>query len=250
MAEFPIVGIDVSSYQGLMDWGLAKKQGITFAFIRAEYNLAKDKQFDRNWFEAKRNGIYRGAYGWVMGNPISNVNQLNHASFLWNIIKDDPGELPPVCDFEKALYGGGPSTPAFGALQAYVLALEKLSGKKPMIYTSYGYWRQWSPFATQYWALSYPLWIANYTTRPDPLVPAPFPTWNFWQWSAGGNGLGESYGAQSGDIDLDRYNGDMESFKKFAGIETTPQPPSITLESRVSKLEKWAETKGYSYENY
>jgi len=243
MAEFSVLGIDVSQHQGLMDWDLAKKMGITFAFIRAEFNLAKDKQFDHNWAEAKRVGIYRGAYGWVMGNPISNVNQYNHASYFWNIIKNDQGELPPVCDFEASK--GGLSTPAFGALQAFVESLEKLCKRKPMIYTSWGYWRRWNPFATQYWALNYPLWIANYTNKPDPLMPAPFTHWDFWQWSADGNGLGEQYGAQSGSIDLNRYNGDIESFKKFVGGEVVTPPPTTTIDARLTKLETWAKTQGY-----
>ena len=245
MAEFPVVGIDVSHHQGLMDWDLAKQMGITFAFIRAEYNLAKDKQFDRNWSEAKRCGIYRGAYGWVMGNPISNVNQYNHASFFWNIIKNEPGELPPVCDFEQGTYGSGISTPAFGALQAYMLALEGLCGKKPLLYTSRGYWTRWAPYASQYWALNYPLWIAHYTGLPQPTLPKPFTEWRFWQWSADLNKLGEEYGAQSVSIDLNRYNGNMESFLQFVGNETPTPPPSPDLETRVTKLEAWAKLQGY-----
>ena len=242
-----INGIDVSHHQGEVNWDKAKSAGVVFAFIRAEFNLAKDNQFDRNWSEAKRVGIYRGAYGWVMGSPISNVNQYNHASFLWNIIGQDPGELPPVCDFESSK--GGLSTPAFGALQAYVIALEKLAGRKPMIYTSWGYWRRWAPFATQYWALNYPLWIANYTSKPQPLLPLPFTTYNFWQWSADGNGKGYEYGVpkQGTSIDLNRYNGDMDSFLKFVGSGATiPIPPTqSTIETRVTKLEEWAKTMGY-----
>jgi lysozyme len=56
-----MIGIDVSTYQSVIDWDKAKAAGAQWAFIRACFGKSKDAQFDRNWSESKRVGIPRGA---------------------------------------------------------------------------------------------------------------------------------------------------------------------------------------------
>lgn len=73
----------------------------------------------------------------------------------------------------------------------------------PLIYTNKYWWQSnITPNAT--WS-RYPLWIAQYTTRPAPTLMYPWTCWAVWQYSADGNNLGATYGASSDDIDLDRW---------------------------------------------
>ncbi len=236
-----INGIDVSVYQEVMDWQKAKDHGVVFAFIRACYGLAKDKQFDRNWAEAKRVGIYRSAYGWVL-DP---VNQINNAAFFWRLIKNDPGELPPTCDFELATLNGKVSEPGFSALQLFMRTMEGYCKRKPILYTGTGYWNRFAEHATQYWVLDYPLWIAQYNNAAQPTLTKPFTTYKFWQWS-GVNNFGNDYGVPKAGapIDMDRFNGSDDDLKALMATGNIPIP--ITpLEQRVSNLEVWARTQGY-----
>src|SRR5581483_7236413 len=56
-------GIDVSHYQGTINWTSVKNSGVSFAFIKATEGLTiKDQDFDANWAGAKAVGIVRGAY--------------------------------------------------------------------------------------------------------------------------------------------------------------------------------------------
>jgi lysozyme len=235
-----LTGIDVSKFQYEIDWQTAKAQGITFAFIRACYGLTKDPLFERNWTEAKKAGIYRSAYGWCL----LPGNQTNNAAFHWKLIKDDPGELPPTVDFESF----GTSKPGFSALQLYMTSLENLCKRKPIMYTSKGYWMQFKEHKEQYWILEYPFWIAQWNNNPAPSLPQPFETWTFWQWSSDGNGLGQQYGVpkKGTSIDLDRFNGSMDDFTVLInGVGIPSQPPVTPVEERLTKLETWAKTKGY-----
>jgi lysozyme len=238
-----LIGLDVSVYQGNVDWEKAKSAGCQFAFIRCTFGVKVDTQFKRNWAEAKRVGIPRGAYGWC----IDKMNQVSNATLFWEQIKNDPGELPPVVDFEKygATYVG------FSALQLYVETLEKLGKRKPIIYTSKGYWTSLADYKNQYWALSYPFWLAQYTTSMNPVLPLPFTHWDFWQYSADGNNRGYEFGAESASIDINRFNGDIIDLYKLMGADIVdPNDPLPTndlkdLSARVVNMELWARGIGY-----
>ena len=210
MSTIEMIGIDVSQHQGVIDWDKAKAAGVEWAFIRACFGRAKDTRFDYNWAESKRVGIPRGAYGWV----INGANQRDNADLFMSILGDDRGELPPACDFEKYTESGTQLTrwPTFGELRTFIERVESIDKRKPFIYSSGGYWRSLVNSAAQTWAVKYPYWHAQYTTAPVPAIPAPFTNWTFWQYSADGNGRGKEFGAQSGSIDINRFNGDALDF--------------------------------------
>jgi hypothetical protein len=83
-------------------------------------------------------------------------------------------------------------------------------------------------------------------------LPAPYTNWNFWQYSADGNGQGAKYGAQSSAIDLDRFNGDEADLQKFMGVDVVVPPvtpPSSNelgvITKRIDALETWARSIGF-----
>jgi len=181
-----LIGIDVSAYQGYIDWNKAKSAGCEFAFIRAHYQGGKDVHFDRNWAETKRVGIPRGAYGWVMNGK----NQIAEANNFIGYLGNDLGELAPACDFEKYI-----TSPTFGELRTFIERVEVLTKKLPYIYTSYGFWTSGVGYANQTWAAKYPLWHAQYTSATTPTLKPPFTKWVFWQYSSPGNRMASTYGA-------------------------------------------------------
>ncbi|HEU0137554.1 MAG TPA: GH25 family lysozyme, partial [Flavobacterium sp.] len=74
--ELNVIGIDVSEYQGLIDWTkvdtVAPAREIGFVFIRATAGKDKvDSKFDANWQQAKDNNIIRGAYHYYRPNENS-----------------------------------------------------------------------------------------------------------------------------------------------------------------------------------
>jgi lysozyme len=95
-----IPGIDVSSYQGRIDWAQVAKSGVQFAFIKASEGAhLRDMYFKMNWTEARRNGIIVGAYHYL--------STIEPAMYQANVFKsqllnvDTSGSLPNVLDIEQ-----------------------------------------------------------------------------------------------------------------------------------------------------
>jgi len=96
-SDYPIHGIDVSKYQGDIDWNAVKASGVKFVWIKAtEGGDHADEKFTANWAGAKSVGIPHGAYHFVYWcrPPSEEVSW-----FEQNVpIEDD--SLPPVLDVE------------------------------------------------------------------------------------------------------------------------------------------------------
>ena len=95
--SMPVQGIDVSNWQGDIDWDRVRAAGTQFAFIKAtEGGDYLDPKFKQNWLAAKRVGIPRGAYHMVYWCRAA------HEQALWFILNvpNDPDALPPVLDLE------------------------------------------------------------------------------------------------------------------------------------------------------
>ena len=84
--NFDVKGIDVSKYNGTIDWNKIKSSGCTFAFIRAGYGKTTDPKFLENWKNAKGKTT-RIAY-WYM-DYYSGYTGKQQAEYLWNLIKND-----------------------------------------------------------------------------------------------------------------------------------------------------------------
>lgn len=223
---FDVVGVDVSFWQGVMNWAKTFERA-QFVFIRSSQGMSTtDARFISNWSGSKTAGMVRGAYHYFV--PRSNMPaNKTQAEFFWRHLEADPGELPPVVDLETD--GGLNKVDLEGALNKFVTRIQELSGQKPIIYSRKSFMDIELPLTD--WLWKYPLWVANYTSAVEPLMPAEWTNhnqdWQFWQWSADGNGKGFEYGAQSDDIDLDRYNGTVVQFNNEFGTNIgviTPEP--------------------------
>jgi GH25 family lysozyme M1 (1,4-beta-N-acetylmuramidase) len=97
------LGIDVSKWQDnnstaqQMNFTKSVAMGAKFVFIKSSQALWTDEDILYNWKSAKQAGLLRGAYhflDWV-------ANPKAQAQYAWSIIQNDPGELPPVVDFNR-----------------------------------------------------------------------------------------------------------------------------------------------------
>ena len=182
--------LDVSHYQGTMNWATALAGGITHTFIKASQGASyTDPQFATNWAGALAQGIKRGAYHYFE-NGTDPTTQANH---FMAVMGGDYGELGPAVDCEDE------ATLDPANLKTFLDRVETLSGMKCTIYTRASWWN--SKVGSQGWTSSYPLWVAHWNV-PVPTLPTGWTEYSYWQFSS--LGPGAFYGAQSGFIDLNR----------------------------------------------
>ena len=232
-----VLGIDISHWQNnittpaVMDFAKAKQAGANFAFIKASQATWKDRDFTMNWPNAKAANLPRGAYHFMDWT----TSAANQARYFASLLVDDPGELPPVADFEYRT-GAPTRAKATEELYAFVSGVEQAVGKRAMIYTAPYYWREFFSGAHADYFAARPLWIAHYGVS-RPTVPAPWDAWTFWQYSAKGDG--KLFGAESLDLDMDYFNGTPDTFAAAFSLAHTPTVEArlTALEARVTALE-------------
>ena len=192
--QYPIRGVDVSHYQGEIDWERLAKEDIRFAYIKAtEGSKYKDDHFDQNWSEAQKSGLRIGAYHFFSLDS-AGTTQVE-------------GMLPPVVDIEP--YGNYNDTEyldkdkMFTELAAYMKAVESFYGMKPVIYTTEDWWS-----VLQEEFAEYDLWIRNVYGKPDPST-----DWTFWQYS--NRHVLSGYSGAGRYIDMNAFCGDEKEFDAY-----------------------------------
>jgi GH25 family lysozyme M1 (1,4-beta-N-acetylmuramidase) len=199
-------GIDVSHWQGSIDWARVKASGRSFAIAKASEGINfKDDTYDRNKAGAMAQGMLFGAYHFAQpGNdPVQEAD--------WFVAKAAymHGMLVPTLDLERT---GGLSPTALTAwVKAWLTRVDQRLGVKAMIYMSPAFWRtsmadtRW--FADNGYAI---LWVAHWGVS-SPSVPATNwggRSWTFWQYTSDGAVPGIA-----GRVDLNRYR-----FPSFAAV--------------------------------
>lgn len=197
-------GIDVSYYQGTINWPQVAAAGKRFAFVRATAGtLTADTQYGINRPGAKAAGLAVGAYHYA--NPDSATNDAaNEARWFLQNATIASGDLLPVLDLEVT-NGLSPTAMTTWA-QTWLGQVYAATGVRPIIYTNAGFWST-SMANTDWFARNgySVLWIAHWTTASQPNVPAANWSgygWTFWQHSQTGTVPGIA-----GPVDLDRFRG-------------------------------------------
>jgi len=228
-----VQGIDVSHWQDdkstpqKMDFVKAFQKGARFVFIKVSDRGGMDRDFEYNWNAAKDAGLLRGGYHYLRWD----LSGLVQARIFSDLLMDDPGELPPVADFEAPRVGS--QYPSNSALEQFLVEVETKLNRKPMIYTSPGYWSTHgrNKFTKRFdpkWSYYY-LWIAHYfreyvpnVTNPQEIEPwkTDGKKWTFWQYSSNGDGL--AYGAESKSLDMNWFNGTLDELYELAHTSNTP----------------------------
>ena len=199
--DYEVHGIDISHYQGSIDWvqltsNKTTKFPIHFVFMKAtEGGDHADDTFPFNFDQAHRYGFIRGAYHFF--SPKTDPHK--QADFFIRTVQLIPGDMPHVLYVETICK----STPhdLKIAVKTWLDRVESHYGVKPILYTSYKFKSRYlndSVFNT------YPYWIAHYYVDS---VKYEGP-WHFWQHTDVGNvpGIKE-------EVDLNVFNGSLEQLQ-------------------------------------
>lgn len=200
-------GVDVSHYQGDINWMSVRCAGRSFAFIKATQGASYvDAKFARNWAAAKEAGVWRGAYHFF--SPRVSVDA-QIQNFLRTVGKLEVGDLPPVLDVESPEdWAGIPHEEKIQMILNWLRGVWQEVGVQPIIYSGPSFvtdvLRNDSRLA------EFPLWVAHYTRDDHPKVPAPWRVWTFWQFTdrASVSGI-------NGPVDADVFNGPVTQLAKM-----------------------------------
>lgn len=207
------LGVDVSRHQGPMDWKKCAARGVTFAAIRVTVgNYYTDPRFEENWQGAKAAGLLVTAYH-VVTPEYSVRSQMER---FRAVIGGHWPDLPPVLDCE--LTRGQDKDIVTARIEGCAQAVINWGMARPIIYTRQSWWDHYV-LPSYYWDV-FPLWVANYTDAPQPLLPRDWTTWKIWQYSSKGDG--PKYGAESKSIDLNRMAGQLP------GVEPPDPEPELS----------------------
>lgn len=204
------VGVDVSSWQGSINWGAVRSAGIEFAWMKAtEGTSYKDPTFSANYLGAYNAGVIRGAYHFARPDVSGGAEQAAFFASNGGAWSRDNLTLPGVMDIEGSCYG---KTPA--AMQSWILdfynTYKARTGRDIVIYTSASWWNSCTGGWTGMSARS-PLWVAHWTSAGSPSIPQGFPFWTVWQYTSTG-----SVSGISGNVDRDRFSGDRSRLLALA----------------------------------
>lgn len=201
---FEIHGIDISHYQGEIDWdklrtGMIEGCPIRFIVIKAtEGSTQIDERFDDNFYQAREYGFIRGAYHF-WSNKSSARSQ---AYYFLDKVQLEEGDLPPVLDVEHK-----PQDRETEDFQRDILTwlhiVEDKYHVKPIIYTYYKFKERYlnAPVFNDY-----PYWIAHYyVDKVEYKGP-----WKFWQHTD----VGRLPGIK-GYVDFNIYNGSYYDMKQL-----------------------------------
>lgn len=185
-------GMDVSEWQGDIDFEAVKRSGIETVYIRAgEGSDYIDRNFESNYEKASAAGLHIGFYHYVTATNTEEA--VRQAQFFYSLIEGKSFACCPVMDFESF---PGLDTEEINAIAlTYLQTLADLSGGTPALYSdTYNTANTWNAALT-----SYPLWVAEYgASQPQNL--GPWENWAGFQYSDTGRISGIS-----GDVDLDYF---------------------------------------------
>jgi lysozyme len=205
--KLAVHGVDVSRWQGDIDWSKLREQGANFAYIKAtDGGDHIDPMFRRNWKGAGEAGLARGAYHFFYWCRTAG----EQADWFIRNVPRVRGALPPVIDVEWNHQSSCKRRPSRATvlekMQVFMDKLEAHYGQRPVIYTSPDFYADNLRGAFP----NHPFWLRSVARHPSKVYPGR--DWLFWQYS----GSGLSHGV-SGRIDLNVFNGTESQWRAWRG---------------------------------
>ena len=227
VADYRVPGIDISKYQGRIDWRAVGTSNVRFAIMRATLgNDYRDERYARNVALARANGIVVGAYHFAKpGHVYADPRQ--EADHFLRVARIGPGDILPVLDIE---YSGGRSARQLRhwAIR-WLNRVETRTGVRPMIYSGNHFWRGAMNNTRWFARRGYALWVAHWYVG-APSVPAG--DWGgrgytVWQWSAVGR-----FAGIRGPVDRDYVRGSLGQ-ATIASIRVQPSEGGTVVGPRL-----------------
>lgn len=206
--QYDLRGIDVSHYQGLIDWEEVSRHGHDFVFMKAtEGRSLRDKAFLYNWTGAEAIGLPRGAYHFFK----PNVPAGEQTREFFRTVDLRPGDFPPVLDVEES--GRLSPEQLVRAIRDWSELAELHYGVKPILYTGQNFYNRYLAGKFD----DHLLWLARYDhDRPVTVCGRDY---QFWQYSDRGRSRGID-----GRVDRNVFTG---SPREWASIRI-PSPGTET----------------------
>lgn len=200
-------GVDVSRWQGDIDWSKLRRHGANFAYIKATDGIDHiDPLFRKNWDAAHAAGVRRGAYHFFYWCRTA----ADQAEWFIRNVPKEKGALPPVLDVEWNHQSNCKRRPSraevLEKMQVFLDRLERHYGQRPIIYTAPDFYADNLRGAFP----DHPFWLRAVAEHPSRVYPGR--SWLFWQYS--GSGLS---GGVVGRIDLNVFNGDEAAWQRWIG---------------------------------
>lgn len=180
---YAVHGIDVSRWQGEIDWAAARDAGVGFAFIKAtEGGDHVDPMFGANWRAARRAGVPAGAYHfWYHCRPPE-----EQARWFIRNVPRARGALPPVLDIEWTPFSPTctlrpPPGEVRARAEAFLAIVEPHYGQPALLYSTPDFWEE-----NQMWRLRgrHEYWLRSVTKHPSDRYGGQH--WTFWQYTGTG----------------------------------------------------------------
>lgn len=203
---YEVHGVDVSHYQGDIDWNILEEQGVQFAFIKATEGSGHiDRKFSENWEAVENTNIRAGAYHFFSFDSPAETQAQLYIETVGNL----SGRLVPVIDIEY--YSDKFSNPPdedtiVSELLTMLQLLEEEYGVKPIVYTTYSFYYKYLKGEID----GYPLWIRNVYFSPNVDL---YNRWVFWQYTD--KAILEGYSGAEVYIDRNVFNGDLEDLDEY-----------------------------------
>lgn len=219
-------GIDVSKYQGTIDWSQVASDNVSFAFVRATYGVTNDPYFVTNAQGAHANGIKVGAYHYATFHDSDSVKR-EAAQFLSQLRQVDI-TYPVALDIEAAKYTKA-SRSVVTKLAKQFMDIIAAEGYTVMLYSYNNFIKA---HIDQSMIDGYRIWVANYMAAPTGI------SHSIWQHT--------SYGTVSGikgrvDINIAYGSGGSGTVRASNAVRTsapaatpTPQPVKVSVDNQVS----------------
>lgn len=205
-SAYPVHGIDVSRWQGAIDWPSVRAAGVAFAYIKAtEGGDHADPSFPDNWQGAARAGLPRGAYHfYYFCRPAE-----EQARWFIQHVPRDPAALPPVLDLEwnhrsRTCTHRPDAATVRAEARRFLDILTTHYGQRPVVYTTVDFYRDTGIGAlpgTEFWLRS----VANH-----PSTVYPGQRWTFWQYT----GTGRVPGVR-GPVDINVFAGSVSDWTRW-----------------------------------
>ena len=205
-SAYPVHGLDVSRWQGTIDWPAVRAAGIGFAFIKAtEGGDHTDPMFPANWQAAARAGVPRGAYHFYY------FCRPAHEQAAWFIrhVPRDPAALPHVLDLEwnhrsrTCPYRPDPATVRAEATR-FLDILTAHYGQRPVIYTTVDFYRETGIGTLP----NTEFWLRSVAGHPSTVYPGQ--RWTFWQYTGTGIVPGVA-----GPVDINVFAGSLADWSRW-----------------------------------
>lgn len=197
-------GIDISRWQGDINWGRVRQAGIAFAYMKStEGGDHSDPNFQRYWREAAAAGIPRGAYHYYY---FCRSGAEQAAWFIRNVPRER-GALPLVLDLEwthsKTCRTRPPAHVVKREAEIFMQIVGQYYGQRPIIYTTVDFYRdnRLGDMRAEFWLRS----VADH-----PRMTYPGQRWSFWQYTGTGSVPGIS-----GNVDLNAFAGSRADWARW-----------------------------------